>query len=127
MLLTARPVLACLGVFLLLTPGLAQVRRIDAEHELSTRFGFTPAEMGQVRSGQPVVRLLPSNDSTEVGIFGVVRINEPPDRLVSWLKDVASFRKAAELGLSRRLNDPPAIGDFADLAAPVGDLPRTRR
>jgi len=42
---TARPVLACLGVFILLTPGLAQARTIDTERELSTRFGFTPAEM----------------------------------------------------------------------------------
>jgi len=122
MLRTARPGLACLGVFLLLTPGLAQVRTIDTERELSTRFGFTSAEMGQVRSGQPVVRLLPSNDSTEVGVFGVVRINEPPDRLVYWLKDVASFRKAAELGLSRRLSDPPEIGDFAGLALDAGEL-----
>jgi hypothetical protein len=122
MLRTAQPGLACLGVFLLLTLGLAQVRTIDTERELSTRFGFTPAEMGQVRSGQPVVRLLPSNDSTEVGVFGVVRINEPPDRLVYWLKDVASFRKAAELGLSRRLSDPPEIGDFAGLALDAGEL-----
>jgi len=45
MLRTARPGLACLGVFILLTPGLAQVRTIDTERELSTRFGFTSAEM----------------------------------------------------------------------------------
>ena len=45
MLRTARPGLACLGVFLLLTSGLAQVRTTDTQRELSTRCGFTLAEM----------------------------------------------------------------------------------
>jgi hypothetical protein len=35
---------------------------------------------------------------------------------------VGDFRKAAELGVSRRLSSPPAINDFAELALDGGEL-----
>jgi hypothetical protein len=66
-----------------------------------------------------VTKLLPSRETIEVGVAGAVRIAGKPDRFVYWLKDIASFRKAAELGVSRKLSNPPQIGDFADLS--LGD------
>jgi len=94
----------------------AQLRKIDAEKLLAERFGFTAAEIGQARAGQAVTKLLPSREATEVGVAGAVRISGKPDRLVYWLKDISSFRKGAELGVSRKLSTPPQIGDFADLS-----------
>src|SRR5579872_2596647 len=85
----------------------------DVEGLLASRFGFTPAEIAQARSGQAVSRLLKSDDSAEIGASGAVRIDAQADRLVFWLKDVENFRKAAEIGTAKRLSDPPAIGDFA--------------
>jgi hypothetical protein len=109
-------VLAALAAFA--TPD-AQVQKIDAEKLLAERFGFTAAEIGQARAGQAVTKLLQSREAIEVGVAGAVRINGTPDRLVYWLKDIASFRKAAELGVSKKLSSPPQIGDFADLS--LGD------
>ena len=106
--------------------GAAQVRTFDVERQLSDRFGFTPAEVAQARNGQAVSKLLPTKDDGEVGILGAVRIDANPERLVLWLKDVASFRKAAELGLSRRLSDPPSIGDFAELSLDADELSALR-
>jgi len=105
-----------------LQPGAAQVRTIDAERLLAERFAFTPAEIAQARSGEAVAQLLPSNDAGEIGVFGAVRIVAKADRLVTWFKDIASFRQAAELGVSRRLSDPPQIGDFADLSLDEAEL-----
>lgn len=118
---------ACVGVALvaMLQAAAAQVRSIDTERLLADRFGFTAAEIAQARSGQAVAKLLPAQGSTDVGVVGAVRIESQGERLVTWFKDVASFRKAAELGVSRRLSDPPQIGDFADLsldASELGDL-----
>jgi len=93
-----------------------QVRRIDAERLLADRFAFTPAEISQARGGQAVAKLLPSTDANDVGVLAAVRIDSKADRLAFWLKDIASFRKAAELGIARRLSNPPQIGDFADLS-----------
>ena len=120
---------ALLGVgaaMVLHAAGAAQVRTFDVERQLSERFGFTAAEVAQARNGQAVSKLLPTKDDGEVGILGAVRIDADPERLVVWFKDVASFRKAAELGLSRRLSAPPAIGDFADLSLDAGELSALR-
>ena len=112
---------ALAALALLATPH-AQVRKIDAEKLLAERFGFTAAEIGQARAGQAVTRLLQSREAIEVGVAGAVRINGTPDRLVYWLKDIASFRKAAELGVSKKLSSPPQIGDFADLSLGEDEL-----
>ena len=106
--------------------GAAQVAAIDAERLLTGRFGFTAAEVAQARSGQAIAKLLPSQDASDIGVFGAVRIDAAPDRLVYWLKQVANFRNAAELGLSRRLSNPPQIGDFADLSLDPNELSALR-
>ncbi len=109
--------------------GAAQVRSIDAERLLAERFGFTAAELAQTRSGQAVVKSLQGQEAGDAGVIGAVRVDSTIDRLLTWLKDIAAFRKAAELGLSRRLSDPPGIGDFADLsldAAELADLQKCR-
>ncbi|MCX6552759.1 MAG: hypothetical protein NTY02_17450 [Acidobacteria bacterium] len=100
----------------------AQVQKVDAEKMLAERFGFSAAEIGQARAGQAVTKLLPSKEAIEVGVGGAVRVPGTPDRLVYWLKDIAGFRKAAELGLSKKLSSPPQIGDFADLSLSDDEL-----
>jgi hypothetical protein len=115
--------LACLTA---LESGSAQVRAANPERLLAERFGFTPGDIAQARSGKAVAKLLPSTDSAEIGVIAAVHIAADPERLTVWLKDVASFRKAAELGLSRRLNDPPQIGDFADLSLDAAELAELR-
>ena len=105
----------------------AQVRKIDPERLLADRFGFTPDELSRASSGQAVAKLLPRNDASDIGVLAAVRINAQASRLVGWLRNVASFRKAAELGLSRRLSDQPQIGDFADLSLDADELDTLRK
>ena len=115
-----------LGVALQARQPHAQVQKIDAEKLLSERLGFSATEIDRARAGQAVTRLLPSRERTEVGVAGAVRINGTPDRLVFWLKDVASFRKAAELGTSKKLSSPPQIGDFDALSLDAAELAALR-
>jgi hypothetical protein len=115
-----------LAAVVALANGAAQVPALDVERLLTGRFAFTPAELAQARSGQAVAKMLPAQGTSDVGVLGAVRIPGKPDRLVNWFKDVASFRKAAELGLSRRISDPPAIGDFADLSLDAKELAALR-
>src|SRR6476646_5922081 len=99
----------------LAAPTAAQVRQIDAER-LLTRLGFTSAEIAQARSGTAVARLLASDGPSDIGAFGVIKIDTRIDRLVYWLKDVSAFRKAAELGVGKRLSNPPVLSDFSELS-----------
>ena len=102
--------------------GATQAQKIDVERELTMRLGFTAAEVAQAKGGKAVAKLLPTKDGAEIGVVAAVRMNAKADRLVYWFKEIANFRKAAELGLSRRISDDPQIGDFADLSLDSDEL-----
>src|SRR5262245_8548056 len=119
------------GFSLLLAPVLlvtlsGQATKLDAERLLADRFGFSAAEIGQARGGQSVTKLLTSREATEVGVGGAVHIAGTPDRLLYWLKDIAAFRKAAEVGLSKKLSSPPQSDDFTGLTLNAEDLAALR-
>ena len=114
-------VLLCGSVLLAIGPRVAGVQPLDAERVLVERFGFSAAEIEQVRGGQYVVKTLPAPE-VALAVGGVVRIPDDKDRLVRWIRDIEGFRKAADLGMSRKLSSPPAINDFGDLALDAGEL-----
>src|SRR5262245_11992336 len=102
-------------------PGLAQTPAFDTEQVLTARFGFSPADLAQVRAGQTVTKTAPI-EGPEMAVFGAVRIPDDKERLVRWIRDIEGFRKAADVGLSRKLGSPPAINDFGDLSLDAGEL-----
>jgi hypothetical protein len=114
-------IVICGSVVLAMAPRIARVQTLDVERVLAERFGFSTAEVEQVRAGQLLVKTLPSPES-ELGVGGVVRIPDDKDRLVRWIRDVEGFRKAADLGMSRKLSSPPAINDFGELALDANEL-----
>src|SRR5262249_45621628 len=99
----------------------AQAPSLDTERLLTERFGFSAADLAQVRAGQTVTKTAPIEGS-EMAVFGAVRIPDDKERLVRWIRDIEGFRKAADVGLSRKLSSPPAINDFGDLSLDTGEL-----
>jgi hypothetical protein len=99
----------------------AQVPGPGPERVLIERFGLSDADLGQLRGGQVVTKTLPIQ-GPELAVFGAVRIPDDKERLVRWIRDIEGFRKAADLGVSRKLSSPPAINDFGDLALDSGEL-----
>jgi hypothetical protein len=114
-------VLVCGSVLLAMGARIARVQTLDVERVLVERFGLSTDEVAQVRGGQYVVKTLPAPES-EISVGGVVRISDDKDRLVRWIRDIEGFRKAADLGVSRKLSSPPAINDFGELALDSGEL-----
>jgi hypothetical protein len=114
-------VVLVLGGALLAMSRVAHVQAPGIERALVERFGFLAADMGQLGAGQVVTRTLPA-EGREMGVVGAVRIPDDKERLVRWIRDVEGFRKAADLGLSRKLSSPPTINDFGDLALDAGEL-----
>jgi hypothetical protein len=103
------------------TPRIARLQPVDMERTLGERLGFSPAEIAQLRGGQTVTKTLPAQ-GPEIAVVGAVRIPDDKERLVRWIRDVEGFRKAADLGVSRKLSSPPTINDFGDLALDAGEL-----
>jgi hypothetical protein len=73
-----------------------------------------------------LVKTLPA-EGREIAVVGVVRIRDDRERLVRWIRDVEGFRKAADLGMSRKLSSPPTINDFGDLALDASELAALQR
>jgi hypothetical protein len=111
----------CGLVALAAMPGGAQAPAPDTERMLTERFGFSADDLAQVRSGQTVTKTAPI-EGPEMAVFGAVRIPDDKERLVRWIRDIEGFRKAADVGLSRKLGSPPAINDFGDLSLDAGEL-----
>jgi hypothetical protein len=118
--------LVCGSAVLAASPRIARTQPLDMERTLAERFGFSAAEIAQLRGGQVVVKAVPAQ-GREIAVGGAVRIPDDKERLVRWIRDVEGFRKAAELGVSRRLSSPPTINDFGDLVLDAGELAALQR
>jgi hypothetical protein len=115
-------VLVALGIAAVAAiPGRAQAPLSDVERVLTDRFGFSAADLGQLRGGQTVTKTAPI-EGPEMAVFGAVRIPDDKERLVRWVRDIEGFRKAADVGVSRKLGSPPAINDFGDLSLDATEL-----
>jgi hypothetical protein len=93
---------------------------------LIDRFGFTAAEFAQVNDRQPVAKLLNSADRDELAVVGAVRLDGDLHRLVNWVRDIAAFRKAAELGHAVVVKPPITAASFASFTPDPRDVAALR-
>lgn len=98
----------------------------DPAQVLSERFQFTPGEVAQATQGQPVAKLLTGNARDELAVVGALRIDGDMHRLVNWVRDIASFRKAAELGHATVIPQPVTEAAFAGFVPDPRDLAALR-
>ena len=73
-------------------------------------------------SGAPVIRLIPSTETTEVAVFGAIWVNAPASRYVEQLKDIERFEQGGAFRVTRRIRATPGADDFASLNLPDQDL-----
>ena len=85
----------------------------DPERVLGERLQFSASEVEQARSGQPIARMIDGADRDELAVVGAIRLDGDKKRLVNWIRDVGQFRHMAELGLTRAISSPPAVGSVA--------------
>jgi hypothetical protein len=107
-------------------PATMQTAPTDPEHILATRFEFSSEDVRQARGGEPIARMIASQDRDELAVVGAVRLDGDTKRLVDWVRNVEHFRHAAELGLTRGIESPPAAQSFADLVLDAKDLAALR-
>jgi hypothetical protein len=126
------PRLVGLACVLCVTAALAAPRpaATDAsglEAFLRSRLQLTTTEIAAVRQGRPVAVALPSNVDREIQVGGAVHVLAPADRLTALLQDVERLEAGRGFLKTRRLSDPPALGDFEDLHLPAGDIAALRK
>lgn len=89
---------------------------------LSTTVRLSAAELKLLMSGGPITKLLDTDASKEVAVFGAVWIDAPPHRYVDSVSDIEEFEKGGGFTLTKRISSPPRLEDFAELHLPEGDV-----
>jgi hypothetical protein len=80
-------------------------------------------------AGAPITKLLDSDPSREVAVFGAVWIKASPARYVEAVKDIENFERGRAFRVTKCISSRPRLEDFAQLTLPdddVGDLKSCR-
>jgi hypothetical protein len=128
--LSARGWLLALGISVLAAAGAAVPKAANQAApaaDLLVRVGLTSEEAAKARAGQAVVRVLTPNADTEVAVAGAIRIRGNLERLVAWLRDVESFRKAIGTEAVGAFDRPARPEDFAQTVGAGIDLDELQR
>jgi hypothetical protein len=97
------------------------------EQYLAAEVRPTPSEWAALLSGAPLTKLLPSDQSKEVFVFGAVWIDASPSAYISQVKDIENFEKGGAFRITKKISDPPTLEDFAQLVLPDKDVKDLRR
>lgn len=79
------------------------------------------ADRRRLDAGHAVVRMLPASGRA-LGVAAAVRIAAPPERLLTWTKEIATLRRSRYVPLVFRFSSPPRIEDLDALALDERDL-----
>jgi len=82
---------------------------------------LTAAEQTQFAAGKPVTKLLDSDPSKEVAVFGAVWVNAPVAAYVAAVKDIERFESGGGFRVTKKISSPPRLEDFAQLTVPDDD------
>jgi hypothetical protein len=88
---------------------------------------LTATQRSQLLSGQPITRLMDTDASKEVAVFGAIWIDAPTARYIAAVKDIEQFEKGDNFRITKRISDPPRVEDFALLTLPADDVADLRR
>jgi len=92
------------------------------ENYLATTVRPTAAERQALLSGAPITKLLDSDASKEVAVFGAVWIDGSPAQYVRRVEDIENFERGSAFRVTKRISDPPKLEDFAQLELPPDDV-----
>lgn len=118
--------LAVAAASLALHASVAAQSQVSAAQLLGQRFGFTPNQLAAVDAGTSVAVTLPSSVDREIAIAGAVFIHATAARLVSVLQDVERLESGEGFIRTKRLTNPPRLGDFAGFQVPAADVKALR-
>jgi len=95
---------------------------------LSSDVNLDAHDWRQLHTGQVLVKVLPAVDR-DLAVVAMARTTAPPDRLIAWMRDVASLQRSRYVPVVVRFSDPPGLDDLALLTLTdeeLGDLRECR-
>jgi hypothetical protein len=75
----------------------------------------TSSERDALLAGNPLVKLLDADPSTEIAVLGAVWVNAPSRLYVEQVKNIEEFERGGAFRVTKRISDPPSADDFEAL------------
>jgi hypothetical protein len=113
-----RIIAAAVAVLTLLAPALPA----ELDRYITKYVNLTPAQRTDLLAGRAVTKLLDSDPSKEVAVFGATWVNAPMASYVSAIRDIEHFESGENFLVTKKISDPPSLEDFAQLRVPQDDL-----
>jgi hypothetical protein len=82
---------------------------------------LTPAQQSQLAAGQPVTKLLDSDPSKEVAVFGAIWVAAPIASYVAAVKDIERLESGGGFRVTKKISSPPRLEDFGQMTVPDDD------
>jgi hypothetical protein len=101
-------------------PGAALPQTLDAY--LTNSVKLDAQARAQLLAGSPVTKLLDSDQSKEVAVFGAVWVNAPVERYLAAVDDIERFESGPSFRATKKVSSPPRLEDFAKLSLTDEDI-----
>ena len=75
----------------------------------------TVSDRETLLAGNPLVKLLDADPSTEIAVLGAIWVNAPRGLYVQEVKNIEQFERGSGFRITKRISDPPRADDFAAL------------
>jgi hypothetical protein len=92
------------------------------ESYLTNSLKLSTAERQRLIKGEPLTKMLKTDASKEVAVFGAVWISAPISRYVEAVKDIEGFERGTGFKVTKRIGAPPRLEDFSELRLPDEDI-----
>ena len=94
----------------------------QVEKYVASAVELTSDERKQLVARQPVTKLLATDESKEVAVFGAIWIDAPIRRYVEAVNDIERLERGGGFKVTKKIGTPPRLEDFAALRLPEEDL-----
>src|ERR1700747_3066887 len=102
-----------LAIPLLLIAPVTEAQGPDEPHRVSREFvGLSEDQIGAIRPGKPVAKVIDSRTPDEVFVFGSVYVEASPESYLKLASDVDAVRKLPGYLAIQGFSDPPQLSDL---------------
>jgi hypothetical protein len=100
-----------------------EAQRSDEPYRFFREFaGLSEDQIGTIRSGKPVAKVIDSRTPDEVFVFGSVYVEASPEKYLELASDVDALRKLPGYLAIQSFSDPPQLSDLEGFALERQDI-----
>src|SRR6202158_1550044 len=116
-----------LAVALLLIAPVTKAQAPDEPYRFFREFVcLSEDQIGAIRSGKPVAKVIDSRTPDEVFVFGSVYVEASPEKYLELASDVDALRKLPGYLAIQSFSDPPQLSDLEGFALERQDIDELR-